>query len=121
MAFTETERVQIRRWLGFPAIFQQADPILESAITAVQSTADGGARPDNSTELAIRGYLTELGTLETKWKDLYDQMQAFKLNNLTVDPLRGLAGIRQLGRQYVGHIADALSTKPRRDVFSGAL
>lgn len=98
-------------------MFTQGDPALESAITVVQSAADGGARPDNSTELAIRGWLAELVTIETRWKELYDQMQAYKLSDLTVDPLRGLAGLFRIGRMYVGHISDALQLPPLRDVF----
>lgn len=117
MAFAETDRVQIRRWLGFSAIYLQADPKLENAIVAVQSTADGGSRPDSSTETAVKGYLTELTTIETKWKALYDEVEAYKVDELVVDPARGAAVLKSFGRMYVGHIADALSTKPRRDVF----
>lgn len=121
MAFTEADRVQLRRWLGFSSIFNATDPFFEAAITSVQSTADGGSRPDNTTELAVKGWVTELAAIETKWKDLYDQMQAYKLDELTIDPLRGLAGLFKIGRMYVGHISDALSTPPKRDVFSAPM
>lgn len=119
--FTEADRVQIRRWLGTSAMYASRDPILESAITAAQSNADGGSRPDNTTELAVKGWLTELGTIETKIKDLYDQMQAHKIDETTIDPLRGLAGLKQIGRMYVGHLSDALSTPVKRDVFSAPI
>lgn len=121
MAFTEADRVQLRKWLGYSALYASRDPILESAITSSQSTADGGSRPDNTTELAIKSYLTELTTLETTVKDLYEQMQAHKLDDITIDPLRGLAGLHKIGRQYVGHISDALSTPVKRDVFSAPI
>lgn len=121
MAFSEAERVQIRRWLGYSAMYASRDPILESAITAAQSLADGGSRPDNTTELAVRGWLTELATIETRWKDLYEQMQAHKLNDLTIDPHRGLAGLFKIGRTYVGFLSDALSTPVKRDVFSAPI
>ena len=42
MSFSELDRTYIRRFVGFGAIFVQAEPRLENAITAVQSTADGG-------------------------------------------------------------------------------
>jgi|SRR5579875_2166275 len=55
MAFSETDRTFIRHFLGFSAIFVQADLRLENAITACQSEADGGSRPDPSTENYIKG------------------------------------------------------------------
>ncbi len=57
MSFSELDRTYIRRFVGFGAIFVQAEPRLENAITAVQSTADGGTRPDASTENQIKAYV----------------------------------------------------------------
>lgn len=118
MAFAESDRVQIRRWLGRAALFLQADPELENAIESVQSIADGGSRPDNSTELAIKGWLTELTTIESKIKALYDELDAHKVNELVIDPARAVMVFRSIGRTYIGHLSDALGVKPIRDVFS---
>ena len=68
-----------------------------------------------------KAYLVELGKIETSWKDLYEQMQAHKLDAITIDPVRAIGGLKQLGRQYVGHISDALSTPVKRDVFSAPI
>lgn len=54
MSFNETDRTWIRHFAGFSAIFGQADPRLESAITAIQSVSDGGSRPDSSGENYIK-------------------------------------------------------------------
>lgn len=118
--FAESDRVKIRKWLGFSAIFLQAVPILENAILSVQSTSDGGSRPDDSTVLAIKDYLTKLDNIEVEWIKLTTEggMQAGKVAELSVDPLRGLQGLIRIGRIYVGHIADALATRPYRDVFT---
>lgn len=118
--FAESDRVKIRRWLGFSAIFLQADPRLENAITSTQSLADGGSRPDDTTVIAIKDYLTKLTNIETQWVLLTTEggMQGGTIDELKIDPLRGLAGLKQVGRMYVGFIADALATKPHRDVFS---
>jgi hypothetical protein len=51
------DRVYVRRYVGYGAIFLQAEPRLENAITATQSVADGGSRPDASTENNIKGML----------------------------------------------------------------
>lgn len=118
MSFAESDRVQIRRWLGYSAMYASRDPLLENAITAAQSTADGGSRPDASTETAIKAWLTQLATIETRWQSLYDEMEAHKVDELVVDPVRALAGLKQIGRMYVGNLSDALSTPVKRDVFS---
>ena len=120
--WTEAERVQIRRWLGFPAIYTQAEPRLETALDAVLAIgADGGTRPDNSTQVAIQGWLTQLAAIETQWLTYLKQMQASEVAKgaVKIDALRGLAGLKQIGRMYVGHMADALGlTKIPRDVFT---
>lgn len=121
MAFTEADRVQIRRWLGYSPMYASYDPTLENAILAAQASSDGGARPDASTETALRGYLTQLAGIETNRLALLEEMQAFKLSDLTVDPVRALAGLSQVGRMYVGFLSDALSTPIKRDVFSAPI
>lgn len=122
VTFSESDRVRIRRWLGFSAIYLQADPRLEAAITSVQATADGGTRPDDSSVTAVLAYLTKLDGIEVEWMKLTTEggMQAGKVDELGVDPLRGLMGLKQIGRMYVGYIADVFDTRPRRDVFSPA-
>lgn len=118
MAWTEADRVKIRHYLGFAAIFHQADPRLESAITAVQSIADGGARPDDSTEQHIRGILGKLQTIENRLEALWEQMQAGVIDELSIDAARAAIMLRSEGRRLVHGIAAALSTSPRRDIFS---
>jgi hypothetical protein len=55
VAYSELDRSWIRHFIGYGAIFIQSEPRLENAITATQSTADGGARPDASTENYVKG------------------------------------------------------------------
>lgn len=118
--FIESDRVKIRKWLGFSAIFLQADPRLELAITSVQAIADGGSRPNDSTVVAILSYLTKLDGIEAQWMLLTTEggMQGGQVDELKIDPLRGLQGLCKIGRMYVGFIADALATRPHRDVFT---
>ena len=55
--YLEQDRVWVRRYVGFGAIYLMAEPRLESAISATQSIADGGSRPDSSTENFIKAQL----------------------------------------------------------------
>ncbi|HEY1697978.1 MAG TPA: hypothetical protein VGG39_37720 [Polyangiaceae bacterium] len=120
MAWTEADRATIRSYLGFPALFLQADPRLEAAMTAVLAIADNGTRPDNSTELQIRGWLAQLASIETRLESLWDEAEALKVDELGVDPMRAMVMLRAEGRRIVGRVARALGTSPRHDVFTGA-
>ena len=103
MAWAEADRAVIRHYLGFSALFLQADPRLEAAIGAVQSLADGGTRPDNSTELQIRGWLAKLavvgggpifrhaGRIPLYTTDWLDQWMESRLGK----PMRSTSDIRE--------------------------
>lgn len=115
MPFTSTERDRIREWLAFARIFQDADPQLEAAISAVQAVGDGGTQPDNATELRIRGYLTALAALDTSIDEQLGCVGTVKVGNIEQDKARAVLMIERRQRVYVGRIADALSIKPYRD------
>lgn len=57
MAYLEQDYVWVRHFVGFGAIYRQAEPRLESALHATSSVADGGSRPDSSTENYIKGLI----------------------------------------------------------------
>lgn len=118
--FTESDRVSIRNYLGFGALWLQADPRLENAITTVQSVADGGTRPDSSTETAIKAVITDLQTIDARLKDLWIQMQAGAVDEVKVNPARGAALLRSEGRRLVHRLARHLDTYPRSDIYSSA-
>lgn len=119
MAFSEAERVQIRKWLAFPVIVSQALLRLENAITLAQSVADGGGRVDNATELMVRGYLTKLAVIEVQLDDSAAKGMALTVDGDTnLDYGRRTALIVRRGRQLVGQLADVFDTSPIRDVFS---
>lgn len=57
MAISESDRVFIRKYVGFSSLFTQRDPRLESAIRSIQSLADGGSQPDSSSENEMKALL----------------------------------------------------------------
>ena len=115
MAFTGSERARIRRWLGV----SRHETSVDVAITAAQSEVDGGSAPDEATEFAIRSDLESLEVLQGNMKALWAQAQALDADGLRIDVARAMAVLRAEGRRLVAHIADALATRPRRDVFVG--
>lgn len=144
---SELDRVYIRKFLGFSAIFLQGDPRLENAITAIQSTADGGARPDSSSENAVKALLygqqagtgtsgvTMGGTAQNvtfvtpsrpglvNVKSALDGLIPISYvleadgGDAVIDPARGAAILRRMGREMVAELADVMATPPRSDVF----
>ena len=120
MAWVESDRVNIRLYLGFSALFLQANPRLESAITASQAIVDGGTRPDNSTETLARSIITELQGVDTKLDNLDPLMGGTKVDEAEVDAARETARLCAKGRRYVHRLARIFDTAPIADVFSSA-
>ena len=120
MAFTESDRVKIRTYLCYPQLFLQADPRLESAISAVQSIADGGTRPDDSAELYVKAIVTDLETVDTKLKALWGPALATRADDVSLDVPRARAMLCAEGRRLVNRLAAQLDTRPLRDVFGPA-
>lgn len=116
MAFTEAERVQIRRYMCW-----QVDAITiryDALITRIQAKTEGGAMEDNSTELYVRNtILANLARIEAKLVEYLDQMQAASVGSLQIDPVRASAAVRAEGRRWVHALSRALSAKPQADAF----
>ena len=115
----------IRHWMGGSALVHGFWPALEDAITLVQSVADGGARPDDSTETAIRATMVELDEIETKRKALRKRVMVDTAiaggTHARIDPARGLAALRMEGRIVAGSLARYLGFKAvLTDIFSAA-
>jgi hypothetical protein len=121
MSFTESDRVKIRKYMGAGSVFKQLFPKLENAITAVQSTTDGGSQTDNSTELSILSIITKLETIETKIEGLYCQVQVVEVNKkeVVLNTAQGLYLLRSEGRRMIGVLSRTLACAPLYDYFSG--
>jgi hypothetical protein len=120
VAWTEADRVALRDAMGASALYSYQYPRLENAINSVQSIADGGSCPDNSTETAIRSYLADLTTIRSRIKAMWGQVQVGDAKGISLDAVRGIAALKMEGRRIIHQIAAALSIRPLRDVFAPA-
>lgn len=120
MAFLEADRVQIRIYVGYSATFLQADPRLESAITYCQSTSDGGSRPDNSTELAIRQVIAQLQSVDQQITNLQPLYGALGVGTIKIDVARQNAMLRKDGRALVHRLCRFFDVAPYSDIFGSA-
>jgi hypothetical protein len=116
-AFTEAERVSIRRYLGFSRLHTLYNSRLESSITSAQAVADGGSLESDATATLIRATLTSLASVEAKLACVWDQAAALKVDEIEVDPARAMAILRSEGRRLVTTLANALDITPRCDAF----
>lgn len=110
MAFSSTEKVAIRKWLGAPAPFHALTVRLDTLITSVEASVD--------TVTAVQGWLAQLTAIETARNALQDQMQILDSDEAKFDAIRGDMGLCRQGRYYVGLIAQTLTFPPLRDVFA---
>lgn len=118
--FTESDRVNIRSYMGAGSIYLQLFPKLENAITAVQAIADGGSRPDNSTELFIKAIIVDLQTIETKLKAIHCQVQVVEANQkeIVLNTAQGIYLLKSEGRRMIGNLSRTLACAPLYDFFS---
>lgn len=95
MALTETDRTWARRYVGFGAIFLQAEPRLEAALTNIQSVADGGARPDSSTENSVLGLIYGFAAVTSGTSGVTPGPTSRGATQFNTPALRGLITIEQ--------------------------
>jgi hypothetical protein len=117
MAFTDPEKAQIRKWLGFPAIFHFRDPRLESAIDAVSAIEDGGATEDE-----VQALLVKLAAIETKIEAALDCLGTVQVDKIMTDNARAIAVLESRGRKLCGRLSVVLGLNGfvMRDAFSSA-
>ena len=116
--FTEVDRVQIRQYLGYSGLWLQLDPRLESAISNIQSVADGGTRPTSDTENLVRSYVDKLQDIDDSLDGLDDYQATEEADGNKFDVVKEDNRLRRKGRMYVHRLAKALDTKPRADIYA---
>ena len=148
MAYTELDRTYVRRYVGYGAIFLVSEPRLEAAITNTQSVAEGGARPDSSTENFLKGLiygaaavagagvtpggaaqnvtftqpaLQGLLGIESLLQTPWQISYVLSADEAKIDPARGVLLLKMEGRRLCHAMARMLGMKGvRADVFSSS-
>jgi hypothetical protein len=110
VAFSETERSQIRKYLGWSGRFFQTDSRLEQAMNAVSA----------ETEARVREELARCVALDVKIDDCSKRFKAAVVGSITLPGPMELQLLRSQGKQAVGRIASTLGVEVRADTYSGA-
>jgi hypothetical protein len=111
--FTDTEKAQIRLYLGRPDQFRYVDTRLESMLTTVSAEA----------EVIVRAALAKLVTIEAAMTsdDAIENAGLKRVDEIWFENgWRRLAEIRKLGRMQVGRISITLGVPIYSDVFGSA-
>lgn len=110
MAFSDAQKTQIRRYLGYPDVYRQAHTRLESAIDVV------GSRPD--TQTLIESDLAALVAIEAKLSGAVlssagvrkvDEIEFFQNGSLDIT--------RKEGRRICGRLSVTFGVPLASDVF----
>lgn len=112
MAFTDTQKAQIRRWLGWSGRYFQTDSQLEQALLAIAA----------ETQLLVEAEITNLTTIDAALSSssLRTHFKAEQVGSITLQGADELELLRSQGRQAVGRIAAMLGVEVRHDAFAGA-
>ncbi len=112
MAFTETQRVAIRTWLGWSERFHQTNSALEQAMNAVEGVAEAQAN--------VEVILTELDSIEVALKDARNRLKASKVGSIDLNK-NEVPFLRSEGRRWVGKLARRFGVRVMGDPFSAGL
>jgi hypothetical protein len=110
MALSETEKAQIRMYLGWSQRHFQDNPRLEMAFSAVTAEA----------EVIIKAELASCILFDQRIDAATKRFKAHEVGSITLQGETELSLLRSLGRQHVGRIARTLGVDVMHDVFSGA-
>ena len=113
MALTETQKIEVRTYLGWSDRFHQTDSRLEQALAAIDM------RPDS--ELKVESLLASIADIETKLTDAHGRLKARNVGSIALEAEIELGALRSEGRRFVGRLAILLGVECRHDVFSGSL
>lgn len=109
MAFSDTQKAKIRRYLGYPDIYRDHDPRLESALDVVGGRAE--------VQALIEADLAALEALETKLTSTQSYGGVRRADDIEFFPGEQIASLRTEGRRFVGRMSITLGVPIASDVF----
>lgn len=111
MALTDTQRAQVRKYLGWPARWWQTSSQLEQAMNALDQTA---------AELTeVTTMLTALADIDTRITAAYSRLKAMKVGSIELPGHGELLALRSEGRRYSNRLASKLGVPILSDAWSG--
>jgi len=122
--WTQFEISRIFTLLGVPRIFKNYDSRVYQAVLSVQSEADGGSLPDDSTQQQMRAVIVQLDDLDNKIINLTCRTDVVSTDSpkVQLDVSRGIFQLQIVGRMLINRLVIPLSlTGVFADYYTGAV
>ena len=110
MALTDTQKADIRFFLGWSARFQQTDSRLEQAMSSIATV------PDSET-LVIAG-IASCKDIDTKLLTAHGRIKAMAVGSIDLPGPMEIRMLRSEGRRHASRMAHTLGVEIRHDAFS---
>lgn len=111
MALSDTNRADIRYYLGFTYRFQDTYSILEGSMSGLDS--------DPEAEVQVLADIVRLKAIDVRIEASYDRLKALKVCDITVAGRVEICALKSEGRRIVGRIASTLGVPVIHDIFGG--
>ena len=120
MALTETERAQIRMYLGWSARFHQEDVALEQAMNAVDTKADTLALIQNAIDGDPPGLIAAMEDVDAKIITAHGRLKADTVGSIELNR-EELRQLYREGKRLTSRLARMLGVEVISDMWSGRL
>lgn len=104
MAFTDANKVQIRRWMGGSFLFINIDERLEASMRTVEALPDSGA----TEAYIVSTLLVILDSVDVQLQALHAKFLALDADEVKLDAVRAMGALRSEGRRYSQQLAHSL-------------
>lgn len=111
MALTDTQKAQVRFYLGYQDQFRNMNTTLESQLSAGLSA---------EAEVIVGATLVSLAAVDTQLTAAHGRLKALKVGSITLTGDGEVKALRSEGRMYVGRIASLYGVQPINDVYAEA-
>ncbi len=110
MALDDSQKAQIRRWLGYPDVNRLHHPGLEGAMDAIS--------PEG--EVVVEDILAQLLDVDVGRTGARSRLKALEVEEIKLNPGNEGLEYRKDGRSLVCQLAATLDVQVHKDVFSTA-
>ena len=110
MAWTDTERLNVRLYTGWSDRFLQDDGALERALNATSGKTE--------TETLVRAILAEIVVIEAELTASHLRLQANGVGSIKLNPME-LSNLRSRGREKSSRLCQIFGVEGRNDPWRG--
>jgi len=112
MAFTLTQRAEIRYYTGWSGRWHQVDSELERALSAIDGVAE--------IEALVLADLASCKDVDAKLLDADKRLKALKVGSIVLPAKNEIDELEKKGRKFAKRLASQLGVEVRNDMFDSS-